>query len=415
MQDFYDWFDRHRTEIVGWRHDLHAHPELAFQERRTAGFVADRLRSWGLAVHAGIAETGIVATLQGGDGPAIGLRADMDALPIEELGDHAHRSRHAGRMHACGHDGHTVMLLTAARYLAEQHRDGVTPSGPIHFVFQPAEEDHGGGRRMVEDGLFRQFPMQCIFAMHNFPGLPVGHFVTRTGPMTAGFDVFDIIVEAPGGHAAMPAVGGDALLATAALVTTLQSIVPRHVAADQATVLAVTRIQGGTAYNILPDKVQIGGSVRWLDRASRDEIRRRMEMQCKGIATAYGVAVQLAYQPRYPAVVNDTARTAMAVRAARQVSAHVIDEAPAVMGSEDFAFMLEAAPGALLGIGNGLAGQKGGCGLHNPHYDFNDEALRPGAAFWVALTRRFFDEQTAQSGSGMVDPVSGLGDPPAVD
>jgi amidohydrolase len=398
MQDFHDWFDCHQAEIVGWRHDLHAHPELAFQERRTAGFVADHLTSWGLQVVTGIAQTGVVATLPGGDGPAIGLRADMDALPIEEMNQHPYRSRHGGCMHACGHDGHTVMLLTAARYLAGHHERRGKPPGPIHFIFQPAEEDHGGGRRMVEEGLFQRFPVECVFAMHNFPGLPVGHFMTRTGPMTAGFDVFDIVVEAPGGHGALPATGGDALLAAAALATTAQSIVPRHVAADQAVVLAITQLHGGSAYNILPDKVRISGSVRWLDRASRDEIRRRLELHCAGLGVAYGVAIGLDYQPRYPAVVNDPAQTALAVRAARGISGHVIADAPAVMGSEDFAFLLEAAPGALLGIGNGLAGQKGGCGLHNPHYDFNDAALRPGAAFWVALTRRFFAERAVQTG-----------------
>ncbi|WP_374570638.1 M20 aminoacylase family protein [Phenylobacterium sp.] len=395
MDDFRRWYEERRDEIVAWRRDLHAHPELAFEETRTAAFVAERLNAWGLEVHTGVARTGVVAVLPGGQAPAIGLRADMDALPIEEANSFAHVSRHPGRMHACGHDGHTTMLLAAARYLAEHHARVGPPPGPIRFVFQPAEENEGGGRRMVEEGLFERFPMQSVFAMHNMPGLEVGRFMVRGGPVAAGFDTFDIVIGAPGGHAAMPAEGGDAVTAAAALALNLQTIVPRHVDANEAAILAVTRIHGGSAYNVLPDEMRLAGSVRWFNPKVRDEIRRRIEMQCAGLAQAYGVAASLTYQLRYPSVINAEAPAALAARAAVDVVGpeRVATEFPPLMGSEDFAFLLERNPGAYLLLGNGSG--EGGCLLHNPHFDFNDEAIGHGAALWVALCRRFFDEAQA--------------------
>jgi amidohydrolase len=386
------WWRSHRDEIVAWRRDLHAHPELAFEEERTAAFVAGRLAEWGLEVHARFARTGVIGVLKGRDGPAIGLRADMDALPIEEANGFAHRSRHAGRMHACGHDGHTVMLLAAAGCLADHHRRHGPPPGDIRFIFQPAEENEGGGRLMVEEGLFERFPVQAVFAMHNAPGLEVGRFMVRGGPVAAGFDTFDIRIAASGGHAALPAQDGDAVVAACVLGASLQNIVPRHIDANDAAILALTRVHGGSAYNILPGEVLLGGSVRWFRREVRDEIRRRLEMQCRGIAGAHGVTAELTYEPRYPSVVNAEEPAALAARAAVDAAGaeRVITEFAPLMGSEDFAFLLERSPGAYLLLGNGPG--DGGCMLHNARYDFNDEAIAHGLAFWVALCRRFFAE-----------------------
>ncbi|MDO8297688.1 MAG: amidohydrolase [Caulobacter sp.] len=396
MTDFHTWYSDHRDQIVAWRRDLHAHPELAFEETRTAAFVAERLRAWGLEVHTGIARTGVVAVLPGGEAPAIGLRADMDALSIEEANSFAHVSRHPGRMHACGHDGHTVMLLAAAWYLAEHHGRVGPPPGPIRFVFQPAEENEGGGRLMVQEGLFERFPMQSVFAMHNMPGLDVGKFMVQGGPVAAGFDTFDIVVGASGGHAALPATGGDAVTAAAALALNLQTIVPRQIDAKEAAILAVTRIHGGSAYNVLPDEMRLAGSVRWFNPQVRDEIHRRIEMHCAGVAHGYGVTASLTYEPRYPSVINAEAPAALAARACVDVagSDQVATEFPPLMGSEDFAFLLERNPGAYLLLGNGSG--EGGCLLHNPHFDFNDGAIVHGASLWVALCKRFFGEVQAR-------------------
>ncbi|MDQ1154487.1 amidohydrolase [Brevundimonas sp. SORGH_AS_0993] len=399
MSETRDWFARHGGEIVEWRRDIHAHPELAFQERRTAGFVAERLRTWGLEVHEGIAETGVIGVLRGAEGtqaPAIGLRADMDALPIEEATEIAYRSKHSGVMHACGHDGHTALLLGAARRIVDLTRTRGPFPGDIVFIFQPAEENEGGGRRMVEQGLFDRFPVRQVFALHNMPDLEIGRFITRAGAMLAGFDTFDVRVEAEGGHAAFPAVGGDAVVAAAALVMGFQTIVPRQTPASAAALLAVTMIAGGSAHNVLPDVVTLGGSLRWFERPVIEEIRCRMQAHCRGVETAYGVKVILDYQERYPALVNDVASTDLAARAARRAVGEdrvATDIAP-IMGSEDFAFMLERTPGAYLGFGNGPG--TGGCLLHNPRYDFNDAALETGVAFWTALVETFFEDmQTA--------------------
>lgn len=380
------WFERRRAELVSWRRDLHAHPEIAFEEKRTSAFVAEKLAACGLDVHTGIARTGVVATLAGGDGPAIGLRADMDALPLEEANDFAHRSRHAGQMHACGHDGHVVMLLAAARFLAE-HR-GLP--GAVRFIFQPAEENEGGGRAMVEDGLFVRFPVHSVYGMHNLPGLPVGCFMVRAGPVSAGFDTFDFALRARGGHGAFAATGGDAVVAAASLSLQLQTIISRQVAATESAVLAVTQIHGGCAYNVLPDHVRVSGSVRWLRPEVRDEIRRCMTLHGQGVAESYGVHVSLEYEARYPPVINAVRPAALAARAARDVvgADAVVTRFPPLMGAEDFAFMLEKCPGAYLTVGNGPAQE--GCQLHSPRYDFNDDALVPGGMFWVALCRRFF-------------------------
>lgn len=388
---FADWFAAHRDEIVAWRHDLHAHPELGFEETRTAGFVAETLRRAGLEVHEGIGRTGLVATLGDGSGSmaTLGLRADMDALPIAEKAERPHGSRHAGAMHACGHDGHTTALLAAACCLAEQARANRL-AGTVRFIFQPAEENLGGGQAMVDDGLFERFPVDRIFAMHNFPGVEIGSFMTRPGPMMAGFDTFDITVNAVGGHAAGPAQGGDAVVAAAALALQLQTIVSRQVSATDSGVLALTRIEGGSAYNVLPSQVRLAGSVRWFEPAVRDRIRHTMEQMCQGIGTAYGTGIELAYRGVYPALHNTPQEAAFAAQVAREMgTGAVITEFPAVTGSEDFAFMLNAVPGAYIAFGNGPAERDGM--LHGDCYDFNDAALESAAGFWVSLTHRFFE------------------------
>lgn len=392
LSDARAWFERHRAEIVSWRHELHAYPETAFQEKRTSDFVAAKLESWGLEVCRGLARTGVVATLRGDDGPAIGLRADMDALPLEEANTFAHRSRHAGRMHACGHDGHTAMLLTAARFLAEHHGARRPLPGIVHFIFQPAEENEGGGRLMVENGLFERFPVRSVFGVHNMPGLAVGKFMVRGGPVSAGFDTFEFTIRAAGGHGAFAATGGDAVIAAACLAMQLQTIVSRQVPATESAVLAVTQIHGGSAPNVLPEEVRLGGSVRWFNPDVQAEIRRRMTMHAQGIAQSYGVSIGFDYSARYPAVINTAEPAALAVRAARDVAGAdaVITDFPPFMGSEDFSFMLQSTPGAYLAIGNGPANDSGQ--LHGPRYDFNDDAIVHGATFWVALCRRFFEE-----------------------
>jgi amidohydrolase len=386
------WLEHHRAQLVGWRRQLHANPEIAFQEERTSAFVADKLQAWGLEVHRGLARTGVVATLTGGEGPAIGLRADMDALPMQEANTFAHRSVHAGQMHACGHDGHTVMLLAAAGFLAEHSTAKHALRGTVHFIFQPAEENEGGARVMVEDGLFERFPVHSVYGMHNRPGLDVGRFMVRSGPVSAGFDTFDFTIGAGGGHGAFPASGGDAVAAAAALIMQLQTIVSRQIAATESATLAVTQVHGGSAYNVLPNEIRVSGSVRWFKPEVQAEIRRRMSQQGQGVAASYGVSVVLDYQARYPSVINLDGPATLATRAARDVAGHsaVITEFAPLMGSEDFAFLLEKLPGAYLLTGNGPG--EGGCQLHNPHYDFNDDAISHGAMFWIALCRRFFED-----------------------
>ncbi len=390
------WLAEHDSELVSWRHRLHANPELAFGEHLTGDFIAQELLACGLDVSRGIGRTGLVATLQGRAsgpgkaGPAIGLRADMDALPMEEANRFDHRSTTSGRMHACGHDGHVVMLMAAARFLADQKSRGHLLPGTVRFIFQPAEENAGGAQVMIEDGLFERFPVDYIYGLHNFPGVPVGNFLIRSGPVTAGFDTFDITVNASGGHAAFAAAGGDAVGAAAALVGQLQTIVSRHVAAMENAVLAVTQINGGTAYNVLPDKVTISGSVRWFRPEVRDEIRQRIQLHTQGIAQPYAVSTSLDYHARYPSAINHPEAANIASQAACDAvgSERLIGHFPPSMGSDDFAFMLEKRPGAYLAMGNGVGMDYSA--LHSPRYDFNDRAITPGALGWIALCLRFF-------------------------
>ncbi len=372
-------------QLTAWRRDLHAHPELAFEEQRTAAFVAQQLESFGLAVHRGLARTGVVATLSRGAGRRIGLRADMDALPMQEANQFEHRSRYEGKMHACGHDGHTVMLLAAARYLAA-HADF---SGTVDFIFQPAEEAAGGARVMLEDGLFDKFPVDAVFGMHNWPGLPAGQFAMRTGAMMASLDCFDIHIEGVGAHGALPHYGIDPVLAAAQVISALQSLVSRNVDPLQAAVVSVTKIHAGDAYNIIPDHVALGGALRCFDDRLRAQLREGVERVVTGVARGLGAQATVSFVSGYPAVMNSAAETALAADVAQGIvgAECVHAEHEPIMGSEDFAFMLQQRPGCYVFVGNGDGA--GGCMVHNPRYDFNDEILPLGATYWVRLAERF--------------------------
>ncbi len=371
------------ADLIAIRRDIHAHPELAFAEHRTAELVADRLSRLGLEVHRGIGGTGVVGVLRAGRGlRAIGLRADMDALPITERNTFAHRSTHQGCMHACGHDGHTTMLLGAAAELAA--RPGF--DGIVYFLFQPAEEGEGGALAMIEDGLFDRFPMESVFGMHNWPGMPAGHFAVHDGPVMASADRFDIRILGRGAHAAMPHLGNDPVVAGAALVQAIQSVVARNLDPLDAGVVSVTGFHAGEAYNVIPDRAEIYGTVRAFSAAVREHIEVALKRQCEGIAALFGVGADYAYRRGYPPTINSSAEAALAAEVAASVGTRVITDARPSMGAEDFAYFLERKPGAYIWIGNGPG--EGGCTLHNPHYDFNDEIIPAGVAYWAGLARR---------------------------
>jgi len=372
-------------DMTAWRRDIHAHPETAFEEHRTSDVVAAKLQSFGLEVHRGLAGTGVVGTLRRGKGGrAIGLRADMDALHIHEANAFDHASKNKGKMHACGHDGHTTMLLGAAKYLAEAGKfDGV-----VHFIFQPAEENEGGGRVMVEQGLFQKFPVEAVFGMHNMPGLPVGKFATYVGPMMAAFDIFEISITGRGTHAAMPQAGIDPLVVASEIVIALQSIVGRNVDPQDSGVVSVTQVHGGDTWNVIPNEAVVRGTARWFKPEVHKIIKEGIARIAGGIAAAHGATVKLRYEERYPATVNTAAETAHATKVAAEIvgTDGVVTNPTPVMGSEDFAFMLQAKPGSYVWIGNGP--RDGGCLLHNPSYDFNDDILPIGASYWARLVER---------------------------
>jgi len=379
-----DQIEERQQQMTAWRRHLHAYPELAFEEHLTAAFVADRLAEFGITVHRGLAGTGVVGTLSTGDGPAIGLRADMDGLPIPEANDFSHRSTHAGRMHACGHDGHTAMLLGAARYLSETRRF----RGTVHFIFQPAEENEGGARKMIEEGLFETFPVRSIYGMHNWPGQPVGTMAMRPGPMMAAFDIFEITVTGKGAHAAMPHLGNDPVLAASAIVTALQAVASRTIDPLDAAVVSVTQFHAGDTWNVIPERAVIRGTTRALRPRVQDTVEAAVHRIAEGIAATHGVGTQVHYERRYPPTINDPAETERAASAAVLVAGEDNvhrDPAPS-MGSEDFAFMLMEIPGCYVWIGNGPG--EGGCGLHNPRYDFNDAILPLGASYWAKLVEK---------------------------
>jgi amidohydrolase len=375
-----------QADLVEIRRDLHAHPETAFEERRTADVVAARLAALGVEVHRGLARTGVVGVLRAGSGRrAIGLRADMDALHVAELNDFGHRSLHAGKMHACGHDGHTAMLLGAARYLAEtRHFDGT-----VYFIFQPAEESEGGGEVMVREGLFEQFPADVVFGMHNWPGVPVGQFQLRAGPMMAGTNRFEITVTGRGGHAAMPHQSIDPVVAGSALVQALQTLTSRNLSPLDSAVVTVTQFHGGNAWNVIPSEVVIRGTTRAFTPETQDLLEDGMRRICDGVTAAHGCEVALRYERNYPPLVNSgrEAQVAREVLEGLVGTENVHWDCAPTMAGEDFAFMLQARPGCFVFIGNGPG--QGGCMLHNPRYDFNDAILPLGASYWARLVERY--------------------------
>jgi hippurate hydrolase len=369
-------------EIKAWRHHIHAHPETAFEETRTSAFVADKLRSFGLEVHTGLAKTGVVGVLRcGSRADAIGLRADLDALHIHEKTGAAHASQVEGKMHACGHDGHTAMLLGAAAALARKKNF----DGTVYFIFQPAEENEGGGRVMVEEGLFDRFPMRAVYGMHNWPLKPFGTFATRVGPLMGAFDIFEIIATGKGAHAAMPNTGRDPMLFAAHAISALQTIVARNLHPLEAGVVSVTQVHGGDTWNVIPQEVVLRGTVRSFDAAVQDLIERRLRTIVAGIAATFEMTATVRYERRYPATVNAETETRHAIAAAGAVvgAANVDAEPMPNMGSEDFAFMLQAKPGCYVWLGTGRGADTPN--VHNPYYDFNDDALQIGASYWATL------------------------------
>ena len=378
-----------QDELALIRRDIHAHPELAFEEERTASLVAQKLAEFGCEVHRGLARTGVVGTIRRGNSPAaIGLRADMDALPMREMNEFAHRSQNDGKMHACGHDGHTAMLLGAARYLAQTRNF----EGTVHLIFQPGEEGGGGGRIMVEEGLFDKFPCDAVFALHNKPGIPVGQIAARPGPVLAASDRWDIRVKGRGTHAAHPDLGIDPFVIGAEIVLALQTIASRSLDPLDSAVVSVGFMQGGSAYNVIPDGLHIGGTARSFRPQVQDLIERRLGEIARGVAALHGAVAETDYRRGYPPTVNHAAETAFAAEVAAEIcgEGQVIHDVPPSMGGEDFSYMLKARPGAMLWLGNGPG--EGGCTLHNTRYDFNDAALPVGASFLARLAERFLEQ-----------------------
>ena len=382
--EIHDSVQKRHEEMTNWRRELHSRPELAFQEKWTSDFVAEKLESFGLPIHRGLAGTGVVATLKNGEGPSIGLRAYMDALPLLEKNQFGHRSQNEGKMHACGHDGHTTMLLGAASVLAE------SPSfrGTVHFIFQPAEEGGGGGNVMVKEGLFEKFPVDAVYGMHNWPGMEPGEIGVHNGPVLAANDTFDLEIQGKGGHAAMPDLCIDPILAASQVVSALQSVVSRGINPVDSAVVTVTQIHAGDAYNVIPDSVKLCGSIRTFKKEVREKVISSMESVFKGVASGLGASAELRIKQGYPATINTAKEAQKAASAAARVvgETKVILDADPSTGSEDFAYMLQARPGCYIWLGNG--NRDGGCMLHNPHYDFNDEILPIGTSYWVSLVEQ---------------------------
>jgi amidohydrolase len=371
-------------EMASWRHHIHANPELGFEEQQTADFVARKLAEFGCEVHRHVGKTGVVGVLQTGNGPSIGLRADMDALPIEEANELPYRSRHRGRMHACGHDGHTAMLLGAARYLAETRNF----DGTAIFIFQPAEEGLGGARAMIDDRLFSRFPCDSVFGMHNTPGLAIGKFAIRPGAMMAGGAFFDITVTGSGSHGARPESGVDPVLAACHIVSALQAIVARNISPATTAVVSATAIHAGDAYNVIPQSAVIRGTARAFNSEILQQIERAMRRTAQGVAAGLGATAEVEFRLLFAPLVNDAAETKFVADAAADLvgEEHVDRNRSIVMASEDFSYMLEARPGAYINIGNG--DRAGSVPVHNPRYDFNDEALPLGASLYARIVEK---------------------------
>lgn len=378
------------------RRDLHAHPELCFQEERTSDVIARTLSAWGVEVHRGLGKTGVVGVIEGRPGRrAIGLRADIDALPMTEHNQFAHASRHHGRMHACGHDGHTAMLLSAAQHLAAT-RDF---DGRVILVFQPAEEGGGGAREMIQDGLFERFPMDAIFGMHNWPGMPAGTFAIKDGPCFASSNEFHITIRGKGCHGAMPHLGIDPVPVACQLVQAFQTIVTRNMRPIETGVISVTMIQAGEATNVVPDSVTLQGTVRTFTDETLDLIELRMRELSHQLSAAFGATAEFEFQRNYPPTINHSAETTFARQVMTEVvGAERVQEFEATMGAEDFSFFLQHKPGAYFVIGNGDGTHREGghglgpCTLHNPSYDFNDELIPLGGTLWVKLAQRWLSQ-----------------------
>ncbi|OOR89628.1 peptidase M20 [Moraxella caviae] len=373
-------------QAISWRQQLHANPELGFDEHTTAKFIADTLSQFGLQVHTGIAGTGVVGVLKKGVSTrSIGIRADIDALPMTELNDFAHASCVSGRMHACGHDGHAAILLAAAAHLAQHGQF----DGTVYFIFQPAEENLGGGQAMIDDGLFERFEIDEVYGLHNWPGRTLGEICVNDGVMMGSFDIFDIVLTGKGGHAAMPEGTCDPIVAAAALILHAQSIIARKVSPLDSAVLSITQIDGGDTYNIIPETVRLKGTVRALDENVRQTVKSKLIQAVKELPALHGVAGEIDYQERYPATINnaDCARhirqVATELFGADKVSQNVLP----TMASEDFSFMLNAKKGAYVWLGVDEA-DRPSKPLHNPYYDFNDNAIAIGANLWVGLVER---------------------------
>ncbi|MDK9722633.1 MAG: M20 family metallopeptidase [Rhodospirillales bacterium] len=369
-------------EMTAWRQDFHAHPETAYQEHRTSARIAELLRSFGCEVTTGLAGTGVVGSLQGGPNSLM-FRADMDALAMsEENPGCPYHSRHEGKMHGCGHDGHMAMLLGAAKILAG--REGDRPC--LHFLFQPAEENEAGARKLVEEGLFQKFPVQAVFGLHNWPGLPAGEMAVRPGPMMASCDLIEIELRGQGTHAAMPHLGQDVVLAAAHLVTALQAAVARETDPLDSAVVSITRLHAGQTWNVMPASALLQGTVRALKPETQDRLERRLREITDGLAAAFGISARFSYDRRYPPTINSEAESDLAHKAAQKVAGvpGVHANLPPSMGAEDFAFLLREKPGAYAWLGTGRAGA---ASLHHPSYDFNDAALALGASWWVELAQ----------------------------
>ena len=376
-------------QMVTWRHHLHQHPELSFKEKMTSDFIASVLQSHDIEIHRGLAVTGIIATVHGQrDGNVIGLRADMDALPIQELNDFSYKSVHDGKMHACGHDGHSTMLLGAAIYLKENNDF----SGTVHFIFQPAEEGGGGGRVMLEEGIFDKFPCQAVYGMHNFPGIAEGQFAVHDTAVMAANETLKISIKGKGGHAAMPDKCIDPVVVGAQIISALQSVVARNVAPLNSAVVSITMVNAGTVSNVVPDDMQLTGSLRYFSKQVGDEVKEKIKNIVEGVSQSMGASATFESVPNYPATINTPKHAEVCANAAAMVVGenNVLRNEQPTMGSEDFAFLLNASEGAYIWIGNGLVpedGPKGGCMLHNTQYDFNDEILPIGASYWIQLVK----------------------------
>ena len=370
-------------EMTEWRRDIHQHPELKFEENRTSDLVAAKLEEFGIEIHRGLAKTGVVGTIRNGDGPSIGLRADMDALPLEEKNTFKHASSNPGKMHACGHDGHTAMLLGAAKHLASKKKF----KGTVHFIFQPAEEGGGGGEMMIKEGLFEMFPADSVYGLHNWPEMPAGIFGVGSGPIMAAADNFDLIINGLGGHAAMPDKCIDPIVIASQVVNALQAIPSRNTHPVDSLVISVTQIHSGDAYNVIPDSVTMKGSVRTFQTETRKEIPSSMLRVAEGVCQAFEANCELNYMLGYPATVNSVPETDISAKAVVDLLGedNIIRNPTPSMASEDFSYMLEKRPGCYVWLG---IGSKEGVStelLHSSRYDFNDDVLTIGASYWVKL------------------------------